>query len=483
MNPNNIQLITYPNSLGRNLKDLMQVLNHPLSKAFDVVHLLPPYPSSGDRGFAPLTYLEIEPSFGDWEQVKALGARTPLMLDVMVNHLSAQSNFFQDVLQKGEHSPYYEMFLPLPQKRSFPSVMEQDLIFRRRSKPYSTYAIGETTQSFWTTFGKEDPSEQVDLDIASSKVNDLFETIFETFHQNNIAYVRLDAIGYVIKKKKTSCFFVEPEIDAFLTKMQALARKHHIELLPELHASFQTQQKLSAKGFWIYDFILPYRILEALLLKEADALVDYLRTRPSRQITMLDCHDGVPVKPDLEGMLDPKKHELVKAACLKQGCTVSKIYSKQHIGRDGIDDHQIRGTYFSMLQQDENAMMVARAIQLFTPGVPQVYYAGLFADGNDLDAIQQQQDERASNRHNYTREELEVRWTQPFTKRMLALVEWRNHFPVFDGTFTLLSADSTHFTMRWEKKAQGCELQVDLNRMQASIQTWEALEQTAFWWV
>ena len=61
---NGVMLITYPDSLGRNLSDLSKVVAQYFSKAITGIHILPFFPSSGDRGFAPMTYQEIDPAFG-----------------------------------------------------------------------------------------------------------------------------------------------------------------------------------------------------------------------------------------------------------------------------------------------------------------------------------------------------------------------------------------------------------------------------------
>lgn len=49
---NQAMLITYADSLGSNLNDLQKVLQGPLKDVVGGVHILPFFPSSGDRGFA-----------------------------------------------------------------------------------------------------------------------------------------------------------------------------------------------------------------------------------------------------------------------------------------------------------------------------------------------------------------------------------------------------------------------------------------------
>lgn len=86
---NGVILITYPDSLGRNLGDLSKVVSQYVPKAITGIHILPFFPSSGDRGFAPMTYREIDPTFGDWSDMKKLAENYDLMFDYMIyNSLS-----------------------------------------------------------------------------------------------------------------------------------------------------------------------------------------------------------------------------------------------------------------------------------------------------------------------------------------------------------------------------------------------------------
>ncbi len=57
---NEIMLITYPDSMGHNLKDLDRILDRYFAGAVGGVHILPFFPSSSDRGFAPLGYEKVE---------------------------------------------------------------------------------------------------------------------------------------------------------------------------------------------------------------------------------------------------------------------------------------------------------------------------------------------------------------------------------------------------------------------------------------
>ena len=130
---NQVQLITYPDSFGKNLMELHYVLRKYLIDAIGGVHILPFYPSSSDRGFAPLTYDDVDPNFGTWDDVNKIGEDFDLMIDFMVNHISRQSLFFQDYLENGEASKYADMFLSFNKLMPGGEISDEDL-----AKVYTT---------------------------------------------------------------------------------------------------------------------------------------------------------------------------------------------------------------------------------------------------------------------------------------------------------------------------------------------------------
>ena len=472
---NKVQLITYPDSLGGGLAALHDVLRHDFPGLFPGgVHILPPFPSSGDRGFAPLDYERISPEFGTWEDLQRIGAGTPIMLDVMVNHMSRQSAPVQDFLSRGSASPYADMFIT-PDKvwrDGPPSEADLARLALRRASPFSRYRVGEDGRevTLWTTFGRQDPSEQVDLDWRSPAYRRFIGDVLQGLHRRGVSLVRLDAIGYVVKKPGTDCFFVQPDIYEFLRWIRGLADGMRIEILPELHARPELQEALGAEGYWTYDFILPYAILEALLRGEPSLLRRHLGRRSPRQFTMLDCHDGIPLKPDLDGLYDPASARAVAQACGDRGGNFSRIMSPSHRDPDGFDVHQIRCTYYSALGESDERYLAARAIQLFAPGVPQVYYVGLLAGGNDAEAVQRTGEGREINRHNYTRREIQENVRRPVVRKLMDLLRFRNTYPAFDGSFRILPAHASELKMRWENGRDACTLAVEFPAGRASIE-------------
>ena len=291
---NKVQLITYPDSLGGDLRTLNSLLNSHLEGLFPGgVHILPPFPSSGDRGFAPTTYRQIEPAFGSWEDMRAISRTHDVMLDIMVNHISRFSDYFQDFLQHGRSSKYADMFITLDKIWSGGDPPEEDvkkIFLRKPEHPFLKVQIQDTgeTERIWASFGpRVDYSEQIDLDVHSPATRHFFTELFDFLSQQGIKLIRLDAIGYVIKKPGTSCFMVEPEVYQFLDWLTHISVEAGIELLPEVHAHYTTQFKLAAQGFWVYDFVLPMLILHTLETGSSNKLASYLKVCPRKQVTML----------------------------------------------------------------------------------------------------------------------------------------------------------------------------------------------------
>ncbi len=202
---------------------------------------------------------------------------------------------------------------------------------------------------------------------------------------------------------------------------------------------------------------------------DSEALTAYLKDRPSNQFTMLDCHDGIPVKPDLDGMVDTKEAKALVDETVQRGSNLSLIVSEDHKDPDGFDVHQIRCTYYSVLNEDDDRYLASRAIQFFAPGIPQVYYVGLLAGVNQDQRVKETGDGREINRENFSVADVEQHLEKEVVQRLLDLIRFRNEYPAFDGDFTVLSSSSEKVALRWDKDLYYCELHVDLSSGQSAI--------------
>jgi sucrose phosphorylase len=467
------QLLTYPDSLGGDLPSLAACLSGPLAGLFRGVHILPPFPSSADRGFAPTTYREIDPRFGTWDHIAQIAANHDVVLDVMVNHLSRQSAEFRDFEQRGRRSASADLFLTLDKvwpEGEPPASDVARLVLRRPGGPFSTITIAETGEQerIWTTFGTGDRSEQIDLDVRSSATRSLIGDWLQSLAEHGVRVVRLDAVGYVTKRAGTTCFMVEPEIFEFLDWMVSVAEGLGLDILPEIHDEPATHRTLSARGLWTYDFVLPGLVLHALETGESRRLAEHLAGSPDRVFTTLDCHDGIPVMPDLAGALDRDEMRTLVDLVERRGGNASPVLSA--VDDDGIGVHQLNCTYYSALACDDERYLAARAIQLFARGVPQIYYVGLLAGENDVDAVARSEDGRAINRHDYSMTEIAAAVDRPVVRRLTDLIRLRNHHPAFDGTLEVDAARDGLLELRWRNGDDVCTLRVDLGEGRAVIE-------------
>ncbi len=443
---NKIQLITYPDSLGPSLPELHYVLRKYFRRAVHGVHILPFYPSSSDRGFAPLTYDEVDPNFGTWEDVDRIGRDFDLVVDFMVNHISRQSIFFQDYLHKGQASEYADMFISFNKLAPNGWVRDEDLDLVYTRKPRPPYQIierpNDVLEKVWCTFDYE----QIDLDYTAKKTREVMGRFLIRLARRNLKMIRLDAVAYTTMELGTNCFFLEPQIWELLDWFSDIAKAFDVEILPEVHEHYNYQLKLSEKGYWCYDFSLPMLVLHALYMKTANRLKNWLRICPRKQITTLDTHDGIGVV-DVMDLLTQREIDRTLELLYEKGSNVKKTYSGPEY--QNLDIYQVNCTYYSALGCSDDAYIAARCIQFFAPGIPQIYYVGLLAGANDIEFLEKTRMGRDINRHNYPLDEVAQAVAQPAVQRLIPLMEFRNAYPAFNGEFAILPSHEEELILRW----------------------------------
>ncbi|NKI30630.1 sucrose phosphorylase [Croceivirga thetidis] len=463
---NQIQLITYVDRIGcKNITDLKELLTNELKGLFGGVHILPFfYPIDGeDAGFDPIDHKKVDPRLGDWNDIKDLSSSVDVMADLIVNHMSADSIEFKDFLEKGSESAYDSLFLTYD--KVFPEgATETDLlnIYRPRPGfPFTKFKLANGSEKLvWTTFTQK----QIDIDVHSEGGKKYLDTILELYQSAGISMIRLDAAGYAIKKTGTSCFMI-PETFQFIDKLTKKAHEHGIEVLVEIHSFYKTQIEIAKKVDFVYDFALPVLVLDTLFNHNANNLKNWLRTAPKNVITVLDTHDGI-------GIVDVASEGGEKG--LIPDSVLDNIVNKMHANSEGrslkatgsaasnLDLYQVNCTYFEALGKDESAYLIARAIQFFVPGIPQVYYVGLFGDDNDMDLLAKTNVGRDINRHYYTKEEILKKTANPMFEQLAELMRFRNTRKAFDGDFKLLETPNEILQIKWSKGSNWVKLEVNL---------------------
>jgi len=469
---NKVQLITYVDRLsGSNIKALTDLLHNELSSLFSGLHLLPfYYPIDGsDAGFDPINHTLVDDRLGTWSDIKRLGKDFNIMADLIVNHMSAQSDEFQDVLAQGKESRYWDLFLT--KDKVFPEGLndkQREKIYRPRpGNCFTSYAIPENKhEEFWTTF----TNNQIDIDVESQSGQDYLNNILKTFADNRVSIIRLDAAGYAIKRADTSCFMLEDTFD-FINELSKKANKLGIETLVEIHSHYQTQIEIAQRVDLVYDFALPPLILHSLFTKSTEALASWLTISPRNCITVLDTHDGIGII-DV-GPMENKKGLLAESQINELVENIhqnSKGASRKATGNaaSNVDLYQVNCTYYDALAQDDLDYLIARAIQFFAPGVPQVYYGGLLSQPNDVTLLTQTNVGRDINRPYLNRMDINEALSKPATRALIKLIQIRNKHEAFNGEFSMDSQGSM-LTMSWANKCAMAVLSVDLSTRNASI--------------
>ena len=475
---NQIQLITYVDRFGGGgIQQVRELLRGPLKDAFGGVHLLPFFfPIDGvDAGFDPIDHTQVDPSLGDWSDIQALCQDTEVMADVIVNHMSADSPQFHDFSEKGAASRYAGLFLTLD--AVFPNgATEQQLLAVYRPRPglpltYATLKNGEK-KILWTTF----TAHQLDINVRHPEGQAYLDGILQRFAASGIRMIRLDAAGYAIKKAGDSCFMMA-ETFAFIAEFAARAKALGMEVLVEIHAYYRRQIEIARAVDWVYDFALPPLALHAFAFQTAEPLKRWIAIRPRNALTVLDTHDGIGIidigadaqdRDASPGLVPPAELD----ALVERIHANSQGQSRQATGAaaSNLDLYQVNCTFYDALGRNDRAYLLARALQFFLPGVPQVYYVGLLAGHNDMALLAQSAVGRDINRHRYSVAEIEAELQRPVVAQLLQLMRLRNQHPAFGGDFELLESDSPQqIALRWRCGAAEARLRIDFATLEHAL--------------
>jgi sucrose phosphorylase len=459
-----VHLLTYVDRLAGDLPTLRRLFADGALGAFSGVHLLPFFvPFDGpDAGFDPADHSRVDPRLGDWSDVRALAdAGLTITADLVVNHVSAASAEFTAWLAHGAKSQWDGMFLTYD--AVFPNgAHEREItcIYRPRvGLPFTPYRMADGSRRLlWTTF----LPDQIDLDLRHPTARAYLRRVLDTFAAAGVGVVRLDAIGYAIKTPGTDCFLT-PDTLRFVEEITAVAHQVGLRVLVELHGHFSQQQAIAPLVDYVYDFGLPPLLLHAFGTGDVERLVRWLKIRPTNTITVLDTHDGIGVidvgpAGELPGLLD----EPEMAAIFERAARVTGGESKQASRTPAWSrlPHQINSTFLSVLG-DPTSYLLARAVQLFLPGLPQIYYVGLLGGRNDMTLYRRSGEGRDVNRHRYEPLELEAALDSDLARAQLALVRLRRGHPAFDGEFTAVVPAPRQLQLRWTKRRQRAVLTAD----------------------
>ena len=311
---------------------------------------------------------------------------------------------------------------------------------------------------------------QMDLNIKSPLVWEFYDNTLNTLADYGAKIVRLDAFAYAPKEVGEKNFLNEPATWDVLTKVRELADKYNVRLLPEIHASYEEKiyEKIANKGYMTYDFFLPGLIIDAFEQQSGEVLkkwADELVEKKIQVVNMLGCHDGIPLL-DLKGLISEERIQSVIDTVVKRGGYVKDLHGQKNVY------YQVNATYYSALGEEDKRMLLARAIQIFMPGKPQVWYLDLFAGKNDHEAVKRAGagGHKEINRTNLTTKEMEAGLQRDIVLKQLEMLRFRHTFPVFsnESDFSMKCSGSKLF-MEWKNNNSQAVLEGDLSSCEFNI--------------
>ena len=417
------------------------LLDAGMDDRLSAVHLLPHFPYSSDDGFSVIDYRAVDPAVGDWGDVAELGEEFDLAFDYVLNHCSAESEWFQAFLKNEE--PCSDWFIT--EDPDDPRLAE---VTRPRTHPLLTpFETAAGTRHVWTTFS----ADQVDLNFANPQVLVEMLDVLLGYAAKGARILRMDAIAYLGKRLGTSCIHL-PETHAVLKLIRDVldAVAPGTLILSETnvpHAENVSYFGGGDEAHLVYNFSLPPLLLDALTTGDGQYLNAWLRdlSEPGTGMTYFNftaSHDGVGVRP-LEGLAPPERLDGLVAAVEARGGRVSR---RAH--PDGSSTpYELNCTYFSALADPDakdsaearelhvRRFLSSQAVMLALKGIPGIYFHSLVGTPNWQAGVEETGRARTINRRKFTRAGLDAHLSDPTAAAVFegykALLDARRGEPAF----------------------------------------------------
>ena len=303
---------------------------------------------------------------------------------------------------------------------------------------------------------------QMDVNAGSPLVWDFYEETLKKLNGYGCNILRLDAFAYLHKQVGESNFFNKPGTWEYLERIKKIAQQNDLMLLPEIHAEYglHLHDEVADKGYYIYDFFLPGLAIHTIENKSSKALLTWAKeiiAKGYKTVNMLGCHDGIPVL-DLKGkevngaynkgLLEDTEIESIMNKIMERGGRVKNLYDPSG---NKISYYQINATFFSALGEDEQKLLLARVIQMFMPGIPQVWYLDIFAGKNNYEAADNggSAGHKEINRTTLTMNDIEQGLKTEVVKKQLEIMHLRNTSTAFSGHVEINDTVDAIIDVKW----------------------------------
>ncbi|NNK79207.1 MAG: sugar phosphorylase [Litoreibacter sp.] len=452
-------LITYGDSITDGRHKPLDLLENFLSRKMDGVvngiHILPFFPFSSDDGFAVTDYRAVNSRLGDWSDVTRIASRFHLMSDLVLNHVSSQSAWFNAYRQG--NSPYDRFF--------FEADPEDDLsrVVRPRTTPLQQKVeTRDGARHVWCTFSHD----QIDLDFSNPEVLLVMLRIIRIHIDKGVRILRLDAVAFIWKEPGSTCIHL-PQTHAIVQLLRLLCDYAHETVVLLTETNVPRTENLSYFGnrneaHAVYNFPLPPLILHAMQSGTARYLHRWQSAMPPAQLgcaylNFTASHDGIGMRP-AEGVLPPEERDRMIDTALEAGALVS-----MRALPDGTEaPYELNCALFDVLRrtfkgEDDlhiDRFLCSQTIPMSLEGIPAFYIHSLLATRHDHDAVERRGMNRAINRHRWHYPDLLERLADPETdqSRVLEALSERLRLRARQPAF---HPNGTQFTLRMDDRLFG----------------------------
>jgi sucrose phosphorylase len=442
-----VMLITYGDSIEKPgekpLHSLHDFLKQYCGEAINSVHLLPFFPYSSDDGFSVIDYSSVNESLGSWEDIQAITQDYRVMTDVVINHCSSRSAWFENFI-KGE-GPGSDFFYTASTKDDLSEVVRP-----RTSNLLRPTETKNGEQQVWCTFSHD----QVDFDFRNPAVLDTFVSIIRQYLDTGMRIFRLDAVAFLWKKIGTSCINLE-QTHEVVRLLRTLIEHTVDDAVIITETNIPNRQNLTYFGnaneaHGIYNFSLPPLLVNSLVTGSCKHLKAWLGSMPPAQngtffFNFIASHDGIGLRP-AEGLLQDDELTTLVNTMQNFGGRIS--WRKSETGEQKA--YEINIALFDALQGTTKGtdkwglerFICAHAIMFALEGIPGVYIHSLLGTSNDYERVKNTSHNRSINRHKWDYETLQEHLNQPFSQhakvqsRMTQLLNIRKNQAAFHPNAT-----------------------------------------------
>jgi sucrose phosphorylase len=407
-------VITYGDSIlhegEKPLHSLKGFLDKQVKGSINGVHILPFYPFTSDDGFSVLDYSSVNESLGDWSDIESIATDYKLMSDLVINHCSARSPWFENFV-KGR-DPGRNFFVTASPEDDLSAVVRP-----RTNSLLREVETADGTQHVWCTFSHD----QVDLNFRNPEVLKQFASIIRQYLDAGVRIFRLDAVAFLWKELGTNCINLD-QTHEVVRLLRTLIEQAQSDAVIVTETNIPNRENLAYFGnaneaHWVYNFSLPPLLVNTLVTGDCNYLKQWMMSMPPARngtayFNFIASHDGIGLRP-AEGLLDDSEINTLVKTMQQFGGRISwravdEGKSKPYEINISLFD-ALQGTQAGPDQWGLQRFICAHAIMLALEGVPAIYIHSLVGTRNDNQRVENAGHNRAINRHQWDYPELEAR--------------------------------------------------------------------------